>query len=239
MCGRFVLSTPGQALAAQFSQLSVAAAPATVDRFNVAPSQDIPALRRNQESGEAEWAELQWGLIPSWAKDPAIGARMINARSETVAEKPSFRTPFRRRRCIVPMTGFYEWKRSGSKKQPFYFRSSGPGVLAVAGLWEHWDSAGGEFVETVAMLTTSANELMSPIHHRMPVLLDADGCKRWLDCKTEREPVLSDLFEPRPSTDLQVHPVGLGVNNARNNDPANITPQEIPPPDEPRQTQLL
>lgn len=230
MCGRFVLSTPGQALATQFQQFQVNAPLATTGRFNVAPTQEIPVLRRNHESGDAEWAELRWGLVPSWAKDPSIGARMINARSETVASKPSFRAAFRKRRCIVPMTGFYEWKRSGNVKQPYYFSDPSQPVLAVAGLWEHWHGPGGEFIDSVSMLTTAANALMASIHHRMPVILDEEGCKLWLDKSVEREAELGHLFEMgEPGTEgeqqlnnLKCHPVAQTVNNARNNEASNI-----------------
>ncbi|MCH7813503.1 MAG: SOS response-associated peptidase, partial [Planctomycetes bacterium] len=167
---------------------------------------------------------LRWGLIPSWAKDPAIGARMINARSETAAEKPSFRAAFRRRRCLLPADGFYEWQRSGRVKQPYYIRLKHGPPFALAGLWEQWHSPDGSLVETCTILTTEPNELVKPLHNRMPVLLTPDVFDLWLDPAMTDPARIQPLLRPCPPEQMIAQPVTTHVNSPRNDDPACIQP---------------
>lgn len=219
MCGRFVLSTPADAIAAEFAAMTGGLV--LRPRYNIAPMTDIVVVRAVE--GQRSLAMLRWGLIPLWAKDPTIASRLINARSETAAEKPSFRDAMKKRRCIVPASGFYEWKKEGTRKQPWYFHPSRPtSLLAIAGLWERWRDPSGEIVETCCLLTTSANSVLAPVHDRMPVTLDREGIKRWLD-PVETDPKgLADLLVPTPATTLHGHPVSTAVNNVRNDDARNV-----------------
>ncbi|MDD2273577.1 MAG: SOS response-associated peptidase [Desulfuromonadaceae bacterium] len=168
-------------------------------RYNVTPSQTIPIVREDAE-GNRELAIVRWGLIPSWAKDIAIGNSLINARSETAAEKPSFRSAFKRRRCIIPTGGFYEWQRQdGKRKQPWYFRMADGSPVSIAGLWEHWQGSDGQVIESCSILTTSANELMAPIHERMPVILNHEDDETWLNSKLTDVAVLQEFCRPYSS----------------------------------------
>lgn len=219
MCGRFVLTTPADALAGEFAALSggLVLSP----RYNIAPMQNVVVVRN--VDGKRTLSMLRWGLVPSWAKDPSIAAKLINARSETVGEKPSFREAVRKRRGVVPISGFYEWKRAGARKQPWYFRSVDPAAtLAVAALWENWRSAKGEILETCCLLTTGANSVLAPIHHRMPVLLNTDGVQRWLDPNVGGAEALDDLFVPAPADGMTGYPVSTAVNSVRNDDARNL-----------------
>lgn len=246
MCGRLVLTTPVDALRAEFAAMTGVLAPRP--RWNIAPMTDVVVVRADPDSpGERRLSMLRWGLIPHWARDPSIAAKLINARSETAAEKPSFRDAMRRRRCIVPASGFYEWKRAGTRKQPWYFRpgdasapmaraaaaTPGRGTLAMAGLWETWAAPDGDVVETCCLLTTAANGVMAPIHDRMPVLLDDDGIRRWLDPSTTDAKDLGDLLRPAPDSTLEAWPVSSAVNAVRNDDARNIEPVELPGEEEP------
>jgi putative SOS response-associated peptidase YedK len=169
---------------------------------------------------------LKWGLIPSWAKDPAIGNRLINARSETVAAKPSFRHAFRKQRCLIPTDGFYEWQKLDKKKQPFYIRMKDKQLFAFAGLWEHWEDTSGSAIETCTILTTDANDILTPIHDRMPVILPATDYKLWLDSGVSETDHLVPLFRPYPPKKMEAVPVGTIVNNPKMEDPRCITPIE-------------
>ena len=222
MCGRFVLTTPADALAAEFA----AATGGLVlrPRYNIAPMQDVVVVRSVE--GRRELAMLRWGLIPSWARDPAIASKLINARSETAAEKPSFRNAMKKRRCIVPATGFYEWKREGTRKQPWYFHARTASPLAIAALWESWKSPEGDAVETCCLLTTAANAVLAPVHDRMPVLLDHDAALRWLDPAVGDPRTLEGLLKPAPASSLAAHPVSSAVNSVRNDGPGNIEETE-------------
>ena len=245
MCGRFVLTTPSDALAAEFAALTGGLQ--LRPRWNIAPMTDVVVVR--VVDGQRRLSLQRWGLLPSWARDPSIAAKLINARGETAAEKPSFRDAMRRRRCIVPASGFYEWKRSGSRKQPWYFRpgdastpvaaspaaTPGRGTLAMAGLWETWTSPGGELVETCCLLTTAPNRVMAPVHDRMPVLLDDEGVARWLDPSTDDAKELACLLRPAPDAALDAFPVSSAVGAVRNDDATNIQPIDVedsdgPPP---------
>ena len=218
MCGRFAFYSPAEATAALFG---AAGALDVGPRFNIAPTQDIAAVRDCEEQADGrELVALRWGLVPFWAKDPAIGNRMINARAETVAEKPAFRAAYRRRRCLVLADGFYEWYREGSVKIPWYISLASEEPFAIAGLWEHWRSREtDESLETATLITTEANEFLTPLHHRMPVILDVDRAERWL--AGDDEPVTSAAHDcPR----LRAWPVDRRVNNARNEGDELIEP---------------
>ncbi len=218
MCGRFALMTPTEQLAMQFSlpETAVSALPPAVPRYNIAPTQPIAAIRLDQ-AGERDLTFFRWGLIPSWAKDIKIGSRMINARSETVAEKPSFRAAFKRRRCLIPADGFYEWqKRNGGKQPMFIHPAEGEErPFALAGLWELWRDADGGTLQSCTILTTSPNELMAPIHNRMPVIIEPEDYDLWLDPEPNPEQGLH-LLRPYPAEKMAAYPVSTLVNNPRN-----------------------
>ena len=207
MCGRFAFYSPAEAAAALFG---VSTAIELKPRYNIAPTQDVAAVRETDAGREL--VMLRWGLVPFWAKDPAIGNRMINARAETVAEKPSYRAAFRHRRCVVLADGFYEWRREGDAKTPYYISLASGEPFALAGLWENWtDKQTGESLQTTTLITTEANEFMRPLHHRMPVVLQTDAASDWLAGSSE---ILLELSERMPA--LTAWPVDRRVNNARN-----------------------
>jgi len=218
MCGRFTLTTPADAIADLFA---LAVVPELSPRYNIAPSQPVAAVR--ERDGERRLDLLRWGLVPSWAKDPAIGNRMINARAETVADKPAFRAAFRERRCLIPATGFYEWKRTEATKQPYLVTAAGDGLLALAGLWELWKVPDGGRLETCTIITTSANDLVAPIHDRMPVILERHDFDLWLTPTTESDRLLQ-LLRSCDSSALAARPVSTYVNTPRNDDPRCIEP---------------
>jgi putative SOS response-associated peptidase YedK len=196
-------------------------------RYNIAPSQPIAAVRVQQ--AERELTMLHWGLIPSWAREKAIGNRMINARSETAAEKPAFRAAMRQRRCIVPADGFYEWQgaggKSGTPKVPHLFRRQGGAPLAIAGLYEEWtDHGSGEVVESCSLLTTEANATVRPVHHRMPVLLERHDFSLWLDPEVTDTDRVQGLLVPCAPDRLEAIVVSTHVNDPRNEDPVCIEP---------------
>ena len=225
MCGRFTLYASPTEVATLFD---LPEEPILAPRYNVAPTQPVGLVRLNPHNQAREWALTHWGLIPSWSKDPAIGARMINARSETVAEKPSFRAAFKRRRCLVPVSGFYEWQKVGKAKQPYYITADGGDLLVIAGLWEYWEGADGSALESCTLLTTDANEMMAPLHHRMPVFVDPADFAQWLgDGKDESPRYLSELqhlLRPAPEALLTTYPVSTYVSNARNEGEQCIAP---------------
>ncbi len=219
MCARYTLSTPAGTLARLFDvDILVHILP----RYNIAPSQAIPAVRLNLQ-GEKEMALLRWGLIPSWATDPSIGNKHLNARSESVGEKPSFREAIRHRRCIIPADGFYEWQATESgKKQPYLMRRSQPGIMAFAGLWDCWVGPDDKIIESCSILTTSANELLQPLHDRMPVIIEPSDFALWLDRTVTQVEELQQVMQPIASEELMVYPVSMRVNNARFEDPACV-----------------
>jgi len=208
MCGRFAFYSPGEAAAALFG----APAPADIEpRYNIAPTQYVAAIRNGADE-QRELVMLRWGLVPTWAKDPSIGNRMINARAETVAEKPSYRNAFKHRRCLVLADGFYEWRREGNAKTPYFISLASGEPFALAGLWERWtDKQSGESLQTTTLITTEANDFMAPLHHRMPVILEADTATEWLAGSRD---LLDDVASITPP--LQAWPVDRRVNNARN-----------------------
>lgn len=219
MCGRFSQRTPSKKIAEKFKVEEV---PPLLERYNVAPSQRVLGVREAGESREA--AFFKWGLVPRWAKDPSIGNRLINARAETVAEKPSFREAFTRRRVLVPSEGFYEWQRQGTgRKRPFYFRMRDGEPFAIAGLWERWEG-GGELLETCTLLTTEANSLLSPYHDRMPVILRPEDYDLWLDTEVRRADLLVPLLRPYPHEEMSAHAVSPLVNSPANDGPRCVEP---------------
>ena len=208
MCGRFAFYSPSEATAALFG---VDGALAVEPRYNIAPTQFVAAVRDNAEQ-DRELVMLRWGLVPSWAKDSAIGNRMINARAETVAEKPSYRVAFRHRRCVVLADGFYEWYREGDVKTPYFISLASGEPFALAGLWESWkDRKSDESMQTTTLITTAANDFMQPLHHRMPVILQSETANEWLSGPND---YLQEAAERTPV--LQAWPVNRRVNNARN-----------------------
>jgi putative SOS response-associated peptidase YedK len=222
MCGRFTQTQSGVAIAQAFQ---LAAVPTLVPRYNIAPSQPVGVIVQTQENLQSQWHLLQWGLVPFWAKDPSLGARMINARAETIAEKPAFRAAFRYRRGLVPADGFYEWQVQTSKrKQPFYMQLGDRQPFAFASLWESWQAADGSVLETCTIITTAANELMQPIHDRMPVILHLNDYAQWLDPTQTATAKLQPLLKPYPSNQMVAYPVSTVVNRATYDDPACIVP---------------
>jgi putative SOS response-associated peptidase YedK len=220
MCGRFTLKTPADRLAEAFGG---AASDYPQARYNIVPGQPVAALRAVPETSAREVVALRWGLVPSWTKDPAIGNKMINARAETLAEKPSFRTAFRRRRCLVPADGFYEWQKTKGTKQPFHIARADGAPFAFAGLWERWEGD-GTALESCTIVTTEANECLAPIHQRMPVILKRSDYALWLDPKVADRPILEALLRPCPADDLVAWAVSTHVNSPAHDDPACIDP---------------
>lgn len=232
MCGRMVLTRSAREIAEEFDIADGETGFELSERYNVAPTQDVAAIRVD-EDGRRHLSLLHWGLVPFWAKEKSIGNRMINARAETAAEKPSFRTALRRRRCVVPADGFYEWRRppaeSGAKRKPpsipYYFRGADGHMLPFAGLWEEWtDKATGEVLESCTLLTTEANGDVRPVHHRMPVILKRSDLDEWLDPGTVDAAAVSPLLVPADEGVLDVVRVGTQVNNPRHDAPDCIAP---------------
>ena len=218
MCGRFTLSQSAEAIASVFQLNQV---PTLEPRYNIAPTQPVATVLQTS-ARERQFQLLRWGLIPAWAKDATMGSRLINARAETVAEKPSFRSAFRHRRCLVIADGFYEWRRQDGKKQPFYFRMQNQQPFAFAGLWEHWQDPKGEAIDSCTILTTEANELLQQIHERMPVILNPKDYDLWLDPTVQKLEQLQQLLQPYSSTAMTSYPVSTKVNK-----PTNDTPELI------------
>ena len=217
MCGRFTSLLSPELLAVIYK---VIAPPDLAPRFNIAPSQPVMIVRQDV-SGQRELTSVNWGLIPSWSKDPNIGHSLINARAETVAEKPSFRTAFRRRRCVIPASGFYEWMTVDGVKQPWYIKGFEDRPLSLAGLWEHWQSPDGSLIETCAIITTTANELMSSIHDRMPVILPPESIATWLEPNSNPDEVKELLCPCAPGL-LAAYTVSNLVNNPKFDSPACV-----------------
>ncbi|MEW6348280.1 MAG: SOS response-associated peptidase [Thermodesulfobacteriota bacterium] len=221
MCGRFFVTAPGSIIAERF-QLAVE--PELPPRFNIAPSQAVLAVRTHRDSGGREPAMLKWGLIPRWAKEISHGYKTINARAETVEKTPAFRDAFRRRRCLVVATGFYEWQKRETSKQPYAITMADGSPFAFAGLWELRQAPGEDIMETCAIITTEANGLVARIHDRMPVILPEGAYDLWLDPSESRIEVLKPLLRPYPQEAMAAYAVSKVVNN-----PANETPECLAP----------
>jgi putative SOS response-associated peptidase YedK len=217
MCGRFTFDIPPELLAAIFGLRDV---PEVTTSYNVAPTQLSPIVR--QVSDHNSLVPMKWGLVPSWAKDPAIGSQMINARTETVTEKPSFRHAIKYRRCIVPAGGFFEWRHEGKNKIPMYIHRKDGSPLGLAGIWEEWKAPDGSLLDTFAILTTTANKLIESIHDRMPVILAPGDYPTWLNSHLTDPGQLKPLYQPFPADLLAAYPVSDRVNTPRNNSHENI-----------------
>jgi putative SOS response-associated peptidase YedK len=209
MCGRFTLFESDKVLSREFG---VSDFPPRSPRYNIAPSQPIAAVRAPPAGTGREFALLRWGLIPPWSKDPAIGNRLINARAETAREKPSFRNAFRRHRCLIPASGFYEWLRWERGKQPYFVRMRDERPFAFAGLWDRWEGPDEDAVETCTILTTAANAVLAPIHDRMPVIVPPGEYDRWLDPSNKDPDSLAPFLVPFPPEGMLAYPVNPRVN---------------------------
>jgi putative SOS response-associated peptidase YedK len=217
VCGRFTLSTPAEILARMF-ELDEEPVDMLQPRYNIAPTQDVAVVRQLSAGSGRRLDLLRWGLVPSWAKDPAVGSRMINARAETVAEKPSFRAAFRKRRCVLPADGFYEWAKTEGGKQPYLFRLRSGQPFALAGLWETWHGAGGDVLDTCTIITTEANDVVRAAHPRMPVMLPPDTIGEWLDPSAEQPMHLLRLLSPYDAAEMTSVRVSKHVNSPANDD---------------------
>jgi putative SOS response-associated peptidase YedK len=220
MCGRFSLGATirvGQVF-------DLPNWPDTPPRYNIAPSQEVPAVIQNRETGAREFRPFRWGLVPSWAKDPAIGNRMINARSETAATKPTFRKSLRERRCLILADGFYEWKREGPRKQPYYIKLRDGEPFAFAGLWDRWQPTDGEPLETCTILTTTPNEVVRQLHDRMPVILPSNAYDLWLDPTVHDVEPVQGVLTPYPAEAMIAYPVSTMVNSPTHDSPALVEP---------------
>jgi len=212
MCGRYALHANPHVVALQFG---LSADPVFEPKYNIAPSLEVLVVREDNVEGRAA-SFYRWGLIPSWAKDPTVGNRMANARAETLAEKPSFKSAFRRWRCLVPASGFYEWKAvPGSRKQPYYIRPKDQELFGLAGITELWHGPEGP-LHSVCLITTEPNELMRSIHDRMPVIVPPEDYAAWLDPANQNPKLLRPFLRPFPAAQMDAYPVGLAVSNARN-----------------------
>ncbi len=216
MCGRFTLKSPGRV---RFDRVDCSNLPPLFPRYNIAPSQNVLALL--QHDGVREAAFLQWGVIPSWSKD---GKGFINARSETIEDKPSFSESFQKRRCLIPADGFYEWQRSGKIAQPYYFQMQDESPFAFAGIWDEW-RADGKTIASCAIITTTANEILASIHDRMPVILRPESQDSWLN--GDSSPLtLKNLLAPYPASEMMSHPVSYDVNHPKTDDEYLTRPVE-------------
>ncbi len=221
MCGRFTQTIKPKEIEKKFA-VKIPEKTLFKPRYNIAPSQIIPAVL--ESDGERIISELRWGLIPVWAKDESIGNKLINARAETLSEKPSFREAFRRRRCLIPASGFYEWQKAEkSAKQPFYFYLKEKEVFGFAGLWEEWlDKQTGELLETCTIITTEANKVLQPVHNRMPVIIKTENYEQWLDKNEGDTNTLQKFLIPYPAKEMASHAVSRAVNISSNDAPELI-----------------
>ena len=227
MCARYSLTATAEELVEWFKlrkKLNI------VPRYNIAPTQPVLVIRQDPGSGERVDDLMLWGLIPSWAKDVAIGHKLINARSETAAEKPSFRTALRRRRCLIPVSGYYEWKTFVKRKQPYLIRVQDAPLMAIAGLWEVWNSAEGDRVQSCALLTKDASESTREIHDRMPLILAPEQYDAWLEPKQQDGQSVLEKLVPRLDSALHGTAVNPYVNNPRHEGPQCIVPVEVQDP---------
>lgn len=225
MCGRYRLSRRKQLVEEYFD-----CNPWDEDwtpRYNIAPTQPVPVIRQHPKEPVRQISTMRWGLIPNWAKDPSIATSTINARSETAAEKPAFRDPFKFRRCLIPADGFYEWKRSGASKQPFCFEVGGGEVFAFAGLWDGWHNPTERWIKTCTILTTTPNTVTSAVHDRMPVILDRESYDLWLDPGMQNVAAISELLKPYDADSMRCYPVSTRINHVANDDALCSQPVEV------------
>jgi putative SOS response-associated peptidase YedK len=226
MCGRYRLSTRKQVIEEYFD-----CKPWEDDwnpRYNIAPTQPVPVIRQHPKERVRQVSLMKWGLIPHWAKDPSIAATTINAKSETAAEKPAFRDPLKLRRCLIPADGFYEWKRTSVSKQPYCFEVDDGELFAFGGLWDGWKDAGGNWIKTCSILTTTPNGVTSAVHDRMPVILEPESYDLWLDSTIQNVAVVTALLKPYDPRLMRCFPVSTRINHVANDDeecsrPAKVT----------------
>ncbi|MCX7312155.1 MAG: SOS response-associated peptidase [Alphaproteobacteria bacterium] len=219
MCGRYCITSAPEALRALFRYREQPNFPA---RYNVAPTQPVPIVR--MANGEREFALVRWGLIPAWVKDTKGFSLLINARGESVNEKPAFRNAMKRRRCLFPADGFYEWKTHGAAKRPYLIRPVAGGPIAFAGLWETWTGPNGEEMDTAAIVTTEANATMGAVHHRAPVIVPPEQFDFWLDCRNVDETMAAGLIVKAPEGLMEVREVSPAVNRVANDTVALLEP---------------
>ena len=217
MCGRYVIKTPPGLMRETFGY---AEQPNFPPRYNVAPTQPMPVVQL--ADGARHFALVRWGFIPAWAKDPRELSLLINARAESVLDKPAFRNAMRRRRCLVPADGFYEWKQDGARKRPFY--AAAKGLVAFAGVWEPWIGPNGEEVETACIITTAANRTLRPLHDRMPVVIPPQAFDLWLDCANVDAETAAALLVPAPEDTFAPHEVSTAVNRTADDSATLIEP---------------
>jgi putative SOS response-associated peptidase YedK len=227
MCGRYELHSHPAAIALSFG---LAHPPEVRQRYNIAPTTDVPVVRVGAD-GERELVRMRWGLVPRWAKDPSIGAKMINARGETIAERPSFRMAYRRHRCLLPADGFYEWMPLSAagehpRKQPVHVGMKDGSLFGMGGLYERWRSADGEILDSCTIITTAANDRLRPVHDRMPLIVPAPHYARWLDPTVDD---VADLIVAYPSDGVAYYPVSPRVNNVHHDDASLILHTAGPP----------
>ncbi len=224
MCGRYVITSPAAAVRALFAYEEL---PNFPPRYNVAPTQPIPIVRL--VDGKRAFALVRWGFVPAWVKDPKTFSLLVNARGESVLDKPAFRNAMRRRRCLIPADGFYDW-RDGAPKRPYFVRPKSGGPIAFAGLWETWTGPNGEEVDTAAIVTTRANRMLAAIHDRMPVIVAPEAFDLWLDCAKVDAMTAAALIAPAPEPLLECYEVSPAVNRVANDDARLITPATEPKP---------
>lgn len=222
MCGRFSLSVSLELLEQAFELTGLGT---HAPRYNIAPSQPVAVIRRLSPTSERRWDHLSWGLLPSWAKDPKV-SRPINARADTVSEKPTFRGAFRQRRCLVPADAFFEWQTQGAQKQPFCFRMADHGLFAFGGLWERWEGPEDQVIETFSLLTTEPNELVATVHDRMPVIIRPSDFDRWLDPSLRDPGAIQGLIGPYPAGAMTAYPVDPKVGSPAFDTPDCLVPVE-------------
>jgi putative SOS response-associated peptidase YedK len=229
MCGRYTITSAPEAIRALFRYQEQ---PNFPPRYNVAPSQPIPIVRLTE--GKRQFALVRWGLLPSWVKDPKTFTLLINARGESVIDKPAFRAAMKRRRCLIPADGFYEWKATGGPKQPYFVHLKSSAPMAFAGLWECWTGPNGEELETAAIVTTGANRTLGDIHDRMPVIVPPEAFDLWLNCAEADAQTAAALITPAPDNLLEAYPVSTNVNRVANDnaklvEPLAVTAELVPP----------
>jgi putative SOS response-associated peptidase YedK len=224
MCGRFVQHADPEIYASRYAAaLDAAGLGDWRASFNMAPTRPVLALRAGRDGGR-ELTALRWGLIPGWSKGPDNRYSMINARAETVATRPAYRGAFKRRRCLIPAEGFYEWRAEGKVKQPYFIHRLDEAPILLAGLWEHWRPRDGEPVESCTIIVTDANPAVAPVHDRMPVVIDPPAMDVWLDPDNADAAALQALLQPAPAADWALYPVSRRVNDPRTDDPDLLNP---------------
>jgi putative SOS response-associated peptidase YedK len=231
MCGRYVITSTPDVIRAFFRHEGQADFPA---RYNIAPTQPVPIVR--MEAGKRRFTLVRWGFVPAWVRDPREFSLLVNARGETVLDKPAFRNAMRRRRCLFPADGFYEWRTDRAGKRPYFVRPCRGGPIAFAGLWEVWMGPDGEEVETACIITTTANRALAPIHDRMPVVIPPEAFDLWLDCAHVDAATAAALIVPAPENLFEAYEISPAINRAANDSPSLIEPLGVPdagaPPDD-------